>query len=157
MRFSDEERIEAIKHVRSNEIVNIEFFKCMLGDLIGDGRDRYVFEHPFNKHEVIKIDMSDANSNTIEWNTWADVKNVTEVAKWLCPVVKMSPCGRVLIMKKADTNRPDSDYPALIPSFLDDVKRNNFGFIGKQLVCVDYDINKMNITGAKVKMVKANW
>ncbi len=151
-------RLIAIDAIMNNSIVSTEFFRAMLGDLIGEGRDRYVFQSITNKNEVIKFDMSACNSNVLEWDCWLAVKNNPKISKWFAPVVKMSPCGRVLIMKKADMNRDREKYPKLLPDFFDDVKYNNFGYIGKQIVCVDYGINKMMITGhRKINMVKANW
>jgi hypothetical protein len=150
-------RLLAIDAIRHNEIVSIEFFRAMLGDLLGEGRDRYVFQSVFNKNEVIKFDMSLENSNVIEWTVWNDIKHDKATAKWFAPVIKMSPCGRVLVMRKADMYRDRSTYPKRLPSFFGDIKYTNFGFIGNQCVCVDYAINYLNTLGGKVKLIPAKY
>lgn len=147
----------AISAMMDNHIVLYEFLRCMTGDLIGEGSFRYVFDNPFNKNEVIKIDMSETNQNTVEFDLYQTVEKIPELEKWFAPIVGMSPCGRVLIMKKADMNRSINDYPKEIPSFMFDVKKGNFGFIGKRFVCIDYGYNLLYVTGEKYRMVKANW
>lgn len=147
----------AIEDMLDNHIVLYEFLRCMTGDLIGEGCYRYVFDNPFNSKQVIKIDMGETNSNVIEWYLWDTIKLIPDLAKWFAPCVKMSPCGRVLIMDKAETSKGLDSFPKKIPSFFMDVKTQNFGFINKQMVCIDYGLNLLYVTGEKYKMVDGKW
>lgn len=147
----------AIDAMLNNHIVLYEFLRCMTGDLIGEGCYRYVFDNPFNKKQVIKIDMGETNSNTIEWDLWNTIKLIPDLAKWFAPCIKMSPCGRVLIMEKADTSKGIDAYPKKIPSFFMDIKTQNFGFINTKLVCIDYGLNLLYVTGEKYKMIDSNF
>lgn len=151
------DRDTAINNIIERKDILNSFLRCQLGTLMGEGCSRYVFQHPEKKDRVIKIDVGQMLSNATEFNVWNDIKDIPEVAKWFAPVYECTPDGRVLIMAKADMNRDLAEYPKMIPSFLGDVKWNNFGFIKNQFVCVDYGINKLYVTGAKVKLVKANW
>lgn len=151
------DRNTAIDHIMERKDVLNSFLRCHLGELLGEGAFRYVFQHPEKKNRVIKIDVGQSLSNATEFNIWNDIKDIPDVAKWFAPVHECTPDGRILIMEKVDTTRRIEDYPKMVPSFFGDVKWNNFGFIKDQFVCIDYAINSMYVTGAKVKLVKANW
>lgn len=132
-------RQDAIESILTDRIVGIEFANFFLGNYLGHGVSRHVFEYaPDPKKWVIKIDCSSFNANALEYDVWGRVEHMPRVRQWLAPIKKMSRCGRVLMMARADMNRPREDYPKRIPGFLFDVKYENYGFIGKQLVCIDY-------------------
>jgi hypothetical protein len=150
-------RNEAIDHVLADRVVGLEFANMLLGELLGSGASRYVFQHATHKNRVVKIDMSDWNANVTEYQVWQRIQYVKRINKWFAQCPQMSRCGRILIMEKVDMNRGISAYPKMVPSFFTDIKWANFGFIGKQLVCCDYASNLLMEEGMKVKLVKAEW
>lgn len=144
--------------ILNDDIVRLDMFNFLCGELIGFGISRWVFEYSLDpKNYVVKIDMSDKNANVIEWTAWDSVKHNKDVAKWFAPCKYLSCCGRILVQKRA--NKKDiKSYPKEIPAFLWDVKYDNYGFIGNQLVCVDYAIHGLIENGMNSKrMKKANW
>ena len=151
------ERDSAIDFILRDKIVGHEFAGMLLGDLLGSGASRYVFQHAGHKNRVIKIDMSNWNANVIEYDVWQSVQHVQRINKWFAKCYQMSRCGRILIMEKLDMERGISAYPKIVPAFFTDIKWANFGFRGKQLVCCDYASNLLIEHGLKVKMVNAKW
>lgn len=52
---------------------------------------------------------------------------------------------------------PPGSYPDRMPAFLTDMKRTNYGLIGKQVVCHDYGTNLLMQMGLTKRMKKADW
>lgn len=156
-RERDSGRGDSIEDILVNRIAGIEVLDIMLGDLIARGSTRYVFEHRFDKKKVIKIDLSDHNGNVLEWDIWGRVKYVRAINKWFAPCHQISKCGRVLIMDRAVSLNGVEKLPAKIPAFFTDIKRDNFGYIGKQLVCVDYALNLLMEQGMTSKLKFVQW
>lgn len=130
----------------------LESFVC--GEFLGSGiaRDVYVFVQ--DNTRVIKIakDKGGQMHNLVEWTIWDELKD-TKQGKWLAPCIDVSDCGKYLIMKRAEKGR-HKDYPKLVPKFLTDRKYDNYGWIGDNLVCVDYANILLSFNG---KLQKANW
>lgn len=126
-----------------NEVLSYPFAlqdlaRFCLGDYIGGGEYRLVFDFDPVSGSVIKFcNADDCQSNWTEYSIWQSVKD-TKNAKWFCPVIDISPCGRFLIMEKARAIKEDENLPKKLPNFFTDIKRSNFGFIGDRLVCTDY-------------------
>ena len=147
---------QAIFKILEEPVITIDIIQHLIGDLIGEGQYRYVFD--FGKDKVAKIDVGVVLANANEWLTWCDVKDFPKAAKWFAPVIRCSTGAKFLVMQRADMDRPIKDYPEEIPEFFGDVKKQNFGFIGKQFVCVDYGIHYINTNGLKnFKMRKIKW
>ena len=108
---------------------------------------------------VIKIEPRNTNCNQVEYTLWEEIKGLTGdlawVKDWFAPVKWISPNGRILLMQKTkeDFNK---EYPEKIPKFMWDVKPDNFGWIGKNLVCHDYGQFYSFIEYSK-KMKKVDW
>lgn len=77
------------------------------------------------------------------------------VKDWFAPVKWISPNGRILVMRKTE-EKPDKKRPDKVPDFLWDVKVDNFGWIGNNLVCHDYG-QFYNMIDYKKKMKKVKW
>lgn len=120
--------------------VSIGVFDLLLGKFIGSGVHRKVYEHATNNKWVVKLQESQCFSNIIEYEIWCTV-SYTEYAKWFAPVYWISDNGKVSIQHKVKpiTKKNQHLIPDKIPYFFTDLKPDNFGFIGKQLVCHDYD------------------
>lgn len=133
-----------------------DFFRMFCGDLIGEGSARAVYQYRMNSNWVVKVESGVSSfQNIMEWETWARIME-TEHAKWFAPCRYISPCGNVLIQQKT-AYRGRSDYPLKIPAFFTDTKYDNFGFIGKQLVCHDYGIHLLMEKGMTRRMRGVQW
>lgn len=117
-----------------------EIFDMVLGEHIGSGSFRDVFHYSVDPSYVIKVENSKGfGENWAEWRIWNAVQH-TEYAKWFAPTKSISENGKVLMQKKTKSfySRSDKSVPDKIPAFFTDVKPDNFGWIGNQLVCHDY-------------------
>lgn len=129
-----------------------DFFELITGDKIGSGISREVYECRLDASIIIKFEEGAKSFQNIqEWEQWQSWKDVPNVAKWLAPCVDISACGSVLIQKRT---KPAKKYPDLLPSFLTDTKRGNFGLFENRLVCHDY---ANIITTVKERLTKVNW
>ncbi len=150
-------RESAIEQIIHNKFVTLEMADMLLGGFLGQGASRYVFESAMNPDHVIKIDVSDQHSNVAEYECWRKVSHVPKIARWFAPAVSISRHGTIMIMEKARTDVDTKKFPKLIPKFFDDVTPNNFGFIGKRFVCIDYSQHLLWETGMKIEMREIIW
>lgn len=115
-----------------------DLMRLCLGDKIGEGQYRVVFDFDLIPDTVIKWDKNGVPScNWNEYNVYNAMKD-TKFKKWFAPIVGISPGGEFLLMKKARPITDSDKLPKRLPNFFTDIKRQNFGYIGDQLVCVDY-------------------
>ncbi|WP_374634048.1 hypothetical protein [Ferrovibrio sp.] len=118
------------------EGVKEDALRLLCGEKIGSGsgRDVYVFEP--DPAYVIKIEASaGCYQNILEWENWKLLKD-GKFAKYFAPCKLISPFGCALVMRK--TERLPVSVKFRAPRFLRDVKGENFGMIGKDVVCHDY-------------------
>ena len=134
--------------------VNNEFFCMIAGRILGAGQFRIVYEHEHRDDLVLKFEPNSRSfQNIAEWDFWNDNKNNKRIARWLAPCEFISSCGIILAMKK--TIKPQlADYPNMVPEFLADLKRNNFGLYEGRLVAHDYGLYNVN---TPLKRRKADW
>ena len=118
------------------KISNEDLRGLILGKKLGSGIHRDVFEYKQDNNLVIKCSIEYPNINILEFEVWLMVKD-TQISKWFAPCIDISPCGMYLIQKKIEI-RPESEYPKLVPSFFDDLKYSNYGWIKDKFVCCDY-------------------
>lgn len=131
-----------------------DFADFFLGDLIGHGDSRSVYNFRLNSKMVVKIDRSGQFNNVSEWDIWHNVKDKPELAKFLAPCVHISSCGKVMIQAKTKPVTLEQ-LPEMVPAFFADRKLGNWGRIGKHVVCHDYANHKF-FTGLDV-LEKAEW
>ena len=113
----------------------------LLGEKIGSGCFRDVYECKLNDKYVVKVmrdDAIDTFANVIEWKIWEEIQDYKTMSKWFAPCEFITDDGKVLIQHKVRI-RDIEKYPKKVPTFFTDIKQDNFGFIGKQLVCFDYN------------------
>lgn len=147
--------MEAFGELYKSRTVSLDLFDILLGKKIGYGSGREVYEHRLDSSLVVKIETSAGSfQNIMESHMWHEVSE-TPFAKWFAPVVAISACGTVLVMKKAEPARKD-EYPEKIPSFFTDRKYQNFGMIKGKFVCIDYGSTILT-RGFTKKMEKAKW
>lgn len=134
--------------------VSREFFYLIVGENLGTGEFRRVYEHAHRDDLVLKFETNAQSfQNIAEWEFWNDNKANKKIARWLAPCEFISNCGIILAMKK--TTKPQLiDYPSTVPEFLTDLKRQNFGMLDGRLVTHDYGLYNTNVP---LKRKKAAW
>jgi len=116
----------------------MDLMRLCLGAKIGEGQYRVVYDFDLIPDVVCKWDKNTCPAcNWNEFNVWNAMKD-TKYKKWFAPVLNISPGGEFLLMQKARPIQDGDKLPTNIPNFFTDIKRENFGFIGTQIVCVDY-------------------
>lgn len=142
------------------EDIKIELFdelsEMILGDKLGSGYSRTVFEYAQNADFVVKVAESPAGrrNNILEQHIWSQVQYM-DLAKWFAPVNFISSGGNILLMERAKFPSADK-YPKEIPHFFTDLKYDNYGFIDKQFVSVDY-AGLIITAGISNRMKKVDW
>jgi len=129
----------------------------MLGDYIGAGCERRVFEYGLDyRHDyVVKIEQS-PRANVLEYEIWQEVKDKPQHSKWFAPVVRLSNCGSFLIMERTRPMSPN-EFPAYIPSYMADTHQHNWGLIDNKPVAHDYANNNIFTKGLNNRLVKAKF
>lgn len=123
----------------SNDVLR-ECAHFLLGDVIGEGMSRTVYQHPTDESKVIKVENNAHHfQNVKEWMIWNEFYHEKDVSHWLAPCHAISDSGTFLIMDKAIDLSPNKKIEKL-PFFLTDHKRENFGMIGRRIVCRDYGL-----------------
>jgi hypothetical protein len=131
-------------------------FNLLCGKKIGEGIHRNVFECRVRPDLVVKVETDEWRyfANVLEMKFWSDHQHYAKVADWLAPCEFMSPDGRVLLQKRVLPLRDGDALPPKLPSFLSDVKRDNFGLLEGRIVCMDY---AMTIPSPSVRPKKVDW
>lgn len=93
-------------------------------------------------------------ANVLEMKFWSDNQYHAPIAKWLAPCDYLSPDGLILLQRKCEALRESDKLPDKLPSFLTDVKRDNYGWLDGRIVCFDY---ALNISSPSARMKKAGW
>lgn len=116
-------------------------FNLLCGEMIGDGIHRDVFECRIDPTLVVKVE-NDGDwryfANVHEMKFWNDHEDSPKIARWLAPCKWLSPEGKVLLQRRVQPIRDSDELPAKLPAFLNDVKRENYGWLDGKLVCFDY-------------------
>lgn len=117
-----------------------EFNGFMLGDYIGGGEHRAVYESSWQPQEfVIKVERpSDkaAFCNVIEHHVWNHLCE-SPYADFLAPCCGISRQGSILVQKRAQPIQPH-DIPKVVPHFFSDVHDRNWGLYEGRPVLFDY-------------------
>lgn len=132
-----------------------DFVDLMLGEKIGEGMSRDVYEFSINTDYVVKHETGDAYQNVIEWTIWQAIKD-TPMKKWFAPCHFISPNGLFLIQERA-IPCPKEMYPKRVPACMSDFKYKNFGLIKGKFVCIDYGTMPITNYAITPKMKKADW
>jgi hypothetical protein len=143
-------------YFRANTLT-YELFGLVAGDIIGSGAFRHVFDYSPDPKLVIKFEL-DAGSfhNVQEWTVWDRVKNAPDLAKWFAPCRFISPCGSILLQEYAK-DLLDTELPEEVPAYFTDVRKENWGKIGKKIVCRDYGSHLLYEKGMTKSMRKVKW
>jgi hypothetical protein len=129
-------------------------FNMLCGAKIGSGIHRDVFECKLRPELVVKVEIDREFANVFEMKFWDDHQYYNKVAQWLAPCEFLSPDGKILLQQRCDPISRNYKLPDKLPSFLTDIKRNNFGILNGRLVCIDYAIV---ISNPSTRLRKAIW
>jgi hypothetical protein len=131
-------------------------FNLLCGKKLGGGIHREVYECRLRPELVVKVELEEdwrSFANVREMLFWSNNQHYDKVAKWLSPCDYMSPDGRILLQRKVQIASATDTLPSELPSFLTDLKPDNFGWLDGRFVCVDYalSLDNPNIKPKKVK------
>lgn len=136
-----------------------DMVSLVVGDRLGGGSSREVYVFAPDPSIVIKIeDRSRSFQNIAEYDFWNAVVHRPYFAQWFAPVLRISSCGCVLLMRRTSPI-PKDQYPERTPAFFADMKFGNFGLLDGQFVCHDYGSN-VGVQAANAmtkRQMKANW
>lgn len=132
--------------------------KSICGEKLSHGCYRDVYVLKSNPDYVIKIerDMTKAMfANVTEWRNYIENKDWEKFGHWLAPCEMINETGQIMIQRRVErwVDNPKKRFPGKIPSLFSDRKKNNFGWIGDQLVCFDYSWLKK----VPFKLVRPRW
>ena len=126
---------DILEYANGDPILIMEAFRFMLGEKIGEGESRAVYDYILDDRYVVKIAKKYPNNNINEYETWQLVKEAPNLSKWFAKVKVISPCGHIMLQRKT---KPCNFLPDKLPNFFTDIKADNFGYIGTRFVCHDY-------------------
>jgi len=143
-------------NISGMDIIARDFMHTLLGDVIGQGAFRRVYECTINPEIVIKIETDGYYHHNVHENEVWERVEWTSHAKWFAPVINISPCGKVLVQKRTEPI-PKNKLPEKIPNYFTDTKPDNWGLFDGRPVCHDYSINLLMEKGMSNRLVKAKW
>ena len=143
-------------------VLGAELFDHVVGDMLGQGADRTVFEYMPDETCVIKFtNRRGSFQNVHEWDVWQQhsAGKGTSTLKWLAPCVSISHSGNILIQKRTKPVPFSRRLPKMVPNILCcDMKRENWGIFRGRLVCHDYGRHDAIFYASKGRnMDKATW
>lgn len=137
-------------------VVARDFFDMLVGDCLGTGGYREVYEYRPRAGHVIKVEqLSGHFENILEWEIWHTVRD-TEYAKWFAPCADISANGIWLIQKRTKPCTP-KQLPERVPAFFTDIKESNIGWLNGHPCFHDYGRNKLTTLGLTKKTKKIDW
>lgn len=159
-------RTETVKDIIGlfeNAEIMMAYHDLLCGDLIAEGCSRTVYECDYDKSCVVKIHRDTEflpSDNILEWELWDMIKYMdNEASKWFAPCVRISDNGRILIQKKTKP-LTDKQWSQLskVPSFLSDIKRENFGMYKGHVCMHDYafTLYRLGISNKMKRISKAD-
>lgn len=145
------ETVESFPNVTAKDLYDL-----VVGDCIGSGGYREVFEYLPRIGYVIKVEQhAGCFENVLEYEIWQDVKD-TEYAKWFAPCTIISINGIWMVQKRT---KPCStvQLPEYVPAFFTDIKKSNIGWYRGHPCFHDYGRNLLNTIGLTKRMKKIDW
>lgn len=135
-----------------------------VGDIIGEGYSRTVYEWLPDPSMVLKVAKEDnmyrgISSNILEFELWEWVafgETHKKAKKWLAPVHRITKDGRCMLMAKTEPLKT-SELPEKVPCWMTDIKQENVGLYEGRVVIHDYALNLVTDKGLSKKMRKAVW
>lgn len=130
--------------------------RLVLGEKLGAGVYRTVYEYALDPKLVVKVEKDDGCfANVREWDLWQEVESMPTLRDWFAPVVAISPCGLLLVQRRTKRITRLDRVPEKVPEFFTDLKIDNWGKLGKRYVCHDYAMHLA--TRPTTRLKKAKW
>lgn len=145
---------ESIREAQLRSDLGRNLYDFIIGDLIGEGSKRAVFEYNLDKRYVVKLAVR-PDANFREHDLWNELKH-DDVSKWLAPCHWISHYGDIMLQYKTEPLPDDFKMPKKLPEFLTDIKKSNFGLLNGKLVAHDYDLTLNANFAIKSKMRKVH-
>lgn len=151
--------IQELAQIARHQDVNTDLILMLCGKKLGEGSSRAVYEYNLDNKYVVKIEPQNTDSNKAEFLLWYEVQglkgSMAWVKEWFAPIKFCSPNGKILIMQRTKQDLTKT-RPNKVPSFFQDVKPDNFGWIGNRFVCHDYG-SIYNFIKYEKKFRKIEW
>lgn len=150
---------ETLRRYHFSSSLAMDVAGMALGEHIGDGETRNVFEWLPRRGTVAKLENgAQSFHNITEHALWNEVKD-THLAKWFAPVVSISASGIVLLQERTRPIKAEESHllPKRVPSFMQDLKPENWGWWRGRIVCHDYANNAVLRNGLISSTRKADW
>lgn len=151
-RESEQRSILDEAHKHKQQSLNL-----LVGDILGEGAFRRVYEVRHDPSLVLKIDYDGSLSNAKEWMTWCALDGTPD-AKWFAPCVAIDEFTGAMLQKRCRL-LSDTEWEAherrTLPKYLQDYsKRTNWGWYQEgdepgRVVMVDYAMNLLIEDGAR--------
>jgi len=134
--------LQETSNIISWQDVSTDLVLSMVGQSIGEGCYRNVYEYNLDPKYVIKIETEGTNGNISEYMLWDEIRGLKGDLEWVkdyfAPIKWVSPNGRLLVMERT-FEKPEKERPKEVPKFFMDCKRNNWGWLKNgKFVCHDY-------------------
>lgn len=131
-------------------------------ELLGTGLSRQVYSCRLDpKRWVIKIDVNATGyfQNVCEYKVWESVEHIAYLSGYFAPVLNISDCGRFLVQARTQPVGIDELRKRLpkVPACFTDLKAENWGRLGKRIVCHDFGFMLTTENGLSRRMRKADW
>lgn len=140
---ADKELIKLFK-AKQKKYPNIKlttFIKRWCGEQLGSGEHRTVYAMKGTENIVIKIENKPGVfANIKEYVNFNEHGHTDGLGEFLCPVIIISETGNILLMRRSRPIKSFKELPERIIKCLIDLKIENFGWLGDQLVCHDYSL-----------------
>lgn len=134
-----------------------ELKRTLLGDLIGEGACRKVYQCRLNRDFVVKQELWRGQfQNIVEWEAWGWARG-TDLEKWLAPCFYISDYGVYLVQKQCRPLQSKKELPKRLPKVLTDLKAENFGWYDGRVVCFDYGTINARVQDFPRNLVKPKW
>lgn len=132
-----------------------DFWNLIVGDRIGSGCYRDVYECLLDPSLVVKVEKDvSCFHNVREWANWQELCEAPAWRKWVAPCEAISPQGKYLLQSRTKPVTL-SALPEKVPAFFTDKKVGNWGRLPDgRVVCHDY---ALLLPSFPLRMVKAKF
>lgn len=131
-------------------------------NLLGSGISRQVYTCTLDPQKwVVKVEMEAHGyfQNVREYAVWESVRWNKNIARWFAPIHNISDNGRFMVQERTRPVRVEELRKRLpkVPTFFSDLKSDNWGWLGKRIVCHDYGTALTTEYGISTRTRKADW
>lgn len=131
-----------------DEISNLKTssLRLFVGDCIGSGASRRVYEVAHDKTLVLKVEHAGrCFHNATEWLIW-EVLRDWPIADWFAPCIEIDSYGNAMLQKRTEPFQSEKDFrlalqrtrAGIIPDVFSDIHYGNFGMLNGVVTCHDY-------------------